>query len=59
MDFGPAAQSQRVPPLRPNPGERAREWHRMHDSGEVTNRAELARRVGVSRGRVTQILRRS
>ena len=31
-------------------------WREMLESGEVTSRAELARRVGVSRARVTQAL---
>ena len=35
----------------------ALEWQRLLDSGEVPSRAELARRVGVSRARVTQVLR--
>ena len=33
------------------------DWRRMLDEGVVKNRAELARRVGVSRARVTQALR--
>lgn len=32
------------------------EWRRMLDEGVVKNRAELARRVGVSRARVTKAL---
>jgi hypothetical protein len=34
----------------------AERWQRMLDDGEVTSRAELARREGVSRARVTQAL---
>ena len=33
------------------------EWQHLLDAGLVKNRAELARRVGVSRARVTQALR--
>jgi hypothetical protein len=32
------------------------EWRRLLDDGAVKNRAELARRVGVSRARVTRAL---
>lgn len=35
---------------------RARELQAMLDAGEVKNRAELARRLGLSRARITQIL---
>jgi hypothetical protein len=34
-----------------------REWHGALDTGEVSSRAELARKQGVSRARVTQALR--
>lgn len=34
----------------------AEEWHRVLASREVQNRAALARREGVSRARVTQVL---
>jgi len=34
----------------------AREYKRMIDSGQVKNQAELARKLGISRARVTQIL---
>jgi hypothetical protein len=34
----------------------AREWQEALDRGEVSSRAELARRLGVSRARVTQVL---
>jgi len=33
------------------------EWQKMLDTGLVQNRAELARKLGVSRARVTQALR--
>lgn len=32
------------------------EWRRLLDDGEVKNRAELSRRVGVSRARITRAL---
>ena len=32
------------------------EWRRLLDDGVVKNRAELARRVGVSRARITRAL---
>ena len=35
---------------------RAREWQRMIAAGEVKNAAELARRYGVTRARVSQLL---
>jgi CRP-like cAMP-binding protein len=35
---------------------RALEWQRELDSGEVASRAEIARREGISRARVTQIM---
>jgi hypothetical protein len=38
---------------------RAQEWLRQLDAGEVESRAEIARREGVSRARVTQILQRA
>jgi biotin operon repressor len=34
----------------------AKEYKKMIDSGEVKNQAELARKLGISRARVTQIL---
>jgi hypothetical protein len=34
----------------------AYDWQQMLDTGEVKNRAELARRIGVTRARVTQVL---
>jgi hypothetical protein len=35
----------------------AKEWQGLMDDGIVQNRAQLARRLGVSRARVTQALR--
>ena len=32
------------------------DWQEMLDKGQVKNRAELARRMGVTRARVTQVL---
>ncbi len=40
-----------------NPIYVAKEYKKMIDSGEAKNRAELARIKGISRARVTQILR--
>lgn len=34
----------------------AQEWRRQLDTGDVTNQAEIARREGITRARVTQIL---
>jgi hypothetical protein len=39
-----------------NPIFLAREWQEALDRGEVSSRAELARKLGVSRARVTQVL---
>jgi len=58
VDFGRPGQEPRARRVRPDPKERAGEWRRMLDAGEVANRAELARQVGVSRARVTQVLGR-
>jgi len=35
---------------------KAAEWRRQLDSGEVANQAEIARREGITRARVTQVL---
>ena len=34
----------------------AQEWRRQLDAGDVTNQAEIARREGITRARVTQIM---
>ena len=34
----------------------AQEWRRQIDTGDVTNQAEIARREGLTRARVTQIM---
>ena len=39
-----------------NPIYLAREYKRMIDIGQVKNQSELARKLGISRARVTQIL---
>ena len=39
-----------------NPIYLAREYRELIDSGKVKNQAELARKIGISRARVTQIL---
>jgi hypothetical protein len=57
MHFGRPVRKQQAPKVRPDPKERAREWREMLESGVVPSRAELARRMGVSRARVTQVLR--
>ena len=43
--------------LRGDPRARARELQAMLDAGEVKNKADLARRLGLSRARITQILK--
>ena len=43
---------------RPDGMERARYYQSLLDCGVVETRAELARHLGVSRARVTQVLRR-
>jgi DNA-binding transcriptional regulator YdaS (Cro superfamily) len=47
-----------APPAKPQetPAERALRFQRMLDAGEVGSRAELARRLGVARSWVTQVL---
>jgi len=39
-----------------NPIALAQEWQRVLDNGECATRADLARMLGVSRPRVTQVL---
>jgi len=36
--------------------QKAAEWRRQLDAGEVANQAEIARREGLTRARVTQIM---
>jgi len=43
-------------PVYRNPIYLTKEYKKMIDSGEVKNQAELARKLGISRARVTQIL---
>ena len=40
-----------------NPIHLAREWRKALDSGEVSSQSELAQNLGVSRARVSQVLR--
>ena len=40
-----------------NPIQLAREWQNALDSGQVASKAALASRLGISRARVTQVLR--
>ena len=58
VDFGRPARERRTGRGLPERDERVREWQGMLEAGEVASRAELARRVGVSRARVTQVLRK-
>ena len=44
--------------VKPDPIARARYYQALLDSGDVESRADLARHLGVSRARVTQVLRR-
>jgi hypothetical protein len=47
-----------APKERRDPLNFARYYHSLMDSGKFENRAALARYLGVSRARVTQVLRR-
>ena len=49
-------KSTKVTSVYRNPIYLAKEYKEMIDSGEVKNQAELARKLGISRARVTQIL---
>ena len=54
----PLREVERDPPkLYPNPMVLAQTWQRQLDSGAVESRAALARKLGVSRAHVTQVLR--
>ena len=44
--------------VKPDPLSRARYYQSLLDGGVAKNRADLARYLGVSRARVTQVLRR-
>ena len=52
------SSQKRIAPRRTyrNPIALAREWQVIIDGGEVASRAELSRRLGVSRARITQVL---
>jgi hypothetical protein len=55
----PVLRRSRLPKTRKryrNPLFPAREWRDAVDSGEVKNASELARRLGLSRARVSQVL---
>ena len=58
VDFAAARKraKQRAAGLRLDPRERAVEWMRQLQAGEVASRAALARREGLSRARVSQVL---
>ena len=45
------------PRVKGNPADRARALQALIDTGVVKNRADLAKHLGVSRARVTQVLR--
>lgn len=51
----PRALARSSPSYR-NPIALAQEWHRMLATGECSSGADLARKLGVSRARVTQVL---
>ncbi|HMI89231.1 MAG TPA: hypothetical protein VK550_34365 [Polyangiaceae bacterium] len=46
------------PGIRANPLARAVEWQRQLDAGQIENRAAIARREGLTRARVTQVMNR-
>jgi hypothetical protein len=56
----PSTQKQRIDPGKParDPLRLARYYQSLLDSGKFENRAALARFLGVSRARVTQVLKR-
>jgi len=62
FDLPPARRGEKAAKRKPsrtyrNPVFLAREWKKMLESGEYASQADLARDLGVSRVRVTQILR--
>ena len=61
VDFAAARKrpKQRAAGQRLDPRERAVEWLRQLEEGEVASRAALARREGLSRARVSQVLNQS
>ena len=54
--FGEPAEQARPPKQHRNPLVLALEWQRALDDRDCASRADLARRLGVSRARVTQVL---
>jgi hypothetical protein len=55
---GPKSQAPPLPKEPRDPVKLARCYQSLLDSGQFENRAALARHLGVSRARVTQVLRR-
>jgi len=54
----PRREKKLAPPKQyPNPIVLAQGWQRRLDTGEAASRADLARKLGVSRAHVTQVLR--
>ena len=51
-----AIKTNLITPTYRNPISLAREYKQMIDNGQVKNQADLARKIGISRARVTQIL---
>jgi len=49
-------KTNQIKPLYRNPIYLAKEFKEMIDSGKVKNQSDLARKLGISRARVTQIL---
>ena len=56
MASPPGRRSARVRKACRNPIALAREWQALLADGTVSSRAELARTLGISRARVTQVL---
>lgn len=60
LDLDFECHERRKPPKaikkRRNPVSRAKEWHESIENGQFASQAELARSLGVSRARVTQVL---
>lgn len=57
-DFPGKLEPKPVPKERPDGLKLARHYQALLNSGKFENRAALARHLGVSRARVTQVLRR-
>jgi DNA repair protein RadC len=50
-------KAKQITPLYRNPIYLAKEYKQMIDNGQVKNQSDLAQKLGISRARVTQILR--